>query len=165
MNRNGNRGFTLIELLIVVAIIGILAAIAIPNLLSAMQRAKQKRTMADMRSIATAWEARFVDENTYIAAGLAGTVNWPAAEVLSWVDMTAMLSPTYLRDVPAKDSWGSELEFRGDAANWWIRSAGKDRTFDGTAYTVLSTHDFACDIVYSDGTFVVYPEGLQLSTK
>src|SRR5438105_14359454 len=40
----------LIELLIVVAIIGILAAIAIPNLLTAMQRSKQKRTMADMRS-------------------------------------------------------------------------------------------------------------------
>ena len=62
MKRN-QKGFTLIELLIVVAIIGILAAIAIPNLLTAMQRAKQKRTMADIRTIATAWEARATDVN------------------------------------------------------------------------------------------------------
>ena len=69
MIKKNQKGFTLIELLIVVAIIGILAAIAIPNLLTAMQRAKQKRTMADMRTIATAWEARATDVNKYTAAG------------------------------------------------------------------------------------------------
>ena len=66
--RRDKRGFTLIELLIVVAIIGIIVAIAIPNLLNAIQRAKQKRTMADMRAIGTAAEAYAVDNNRYPAS-------------------------------------------------------------------------------------------------
>jgi len=57
------KGFTLIELLIVVAIIAILAAIAVPNFLEAQTRAKVSRVMADMRSIATAIEAYTVDYN------------------------------------------------------------------------------------------------------
>jgi prepilin-type N-terminal cleavage/methylation domain-containing protein len=56
-------GFTLIELLIVVAIIAILAAIAVPNFLEAQTRAKVSRVKADMRSFATAIEAYLVDNN------------------------------------------------------------------------------------------------------
>jgi prepilin-type N-terminal cleavage/methylation domain-containing protein len=59
------RGFTLIELLIVVAIIAILAAIAVPNFLEAQTRAKVSRAKADMRSIATAIEAYRIDFNAY----------------------------------------------------------------------------------------------------
>lgn len=60
-----SRGFTLIELLIVVAIIAILAAIAVPNFLEAQTRAKVSRVKADMRSAATALESYRIDWNGY----------------------------------------------------------------------------------------------------
>jgi len=60
-----SRGFTLIELLIVVAIIAILAAIAVPNFLEAQVRAKVSRVKNDLRSLATAQEAYYLDWNSY----------------------------------------------------------------------------------------------------
>ena len=59
------RAFTLIELLIVVAIIAILAAIAVPNFLTAQVRSKVSRAKSDMRSMATAIEAYAVDHKMY----------------------------------------------------------------------------------------------------
>ena len=59
------NAFTLIELLIVVAIISILSAIAVPNFLEAQVRSKISRTRADMRTIATALESYHVDNNHY----------------------------------------------------------------------------------------------------
>jgi type II secretion system protein G len=60
------RGFTLIELLIVVAIIAILAAIAVPNLMEAQVRAKVARAKADIRSMVTAIESYCVDNGRYM---------------------------------------------------------------------------------------------------
>jgi len=83
-----NGAFTLIELLIVVAIIAILAAIAVPNFLEAQVRAKVSRAKADMRSLATALEAYAVDINKYPTdrshyqhdISISGVEPWPGTE-------------------------------------------------------------------------------------
>ncbi|HEX7680298.1 MAG TPA: prepilin-type N-terminal cleavage/methylation domain-containing protein [Thermoanaerobaculia bacterium] len=162
MNKKHQKGFTLIELLIVVAIIGILAAIAIPNLLTAMQRAKQKRTMADIRTIATAWEARATDLNKYNAAG---AITLPAV-TLNHDTMTTILSPTYIKSLPPKDGWGNDfvynadVDFNGVAAQAYsILSFGRDGVAD--ARPGLATTNFDCDIIYQQGGFSQYPEGVQ----
>jgi len=145
------KGFTLIELLIVVAIIGIIAAIAIPNLLNAIQRGKQKRTMADMRAIGTAVESYAVDNNFYPAGGSA----------VSGIKNT--VEPRYIARLPVVDAWAHSIDYESTPSSspqkYSIESYGKDGVND--AIFAGSTTDFNNDIIFTQGIFSEYPEGSQ----
>ena len=161
MKRN-QKGFTLIELLIVVAIIGIIVAIAIPNLLNAIQRAKQKRTMGDMRSAGTAAEAYAVDFNHYPAAAgytIPSGVTFGGTFGKATSGFTVQVVPTYIRVLPLTDGWQSFFQYGSTGQAYAIGSYGKNGASD--ALIGGETTNFNDDIIFFNGQFVQYPMGAQ----
>ena len=168
--RNREKGFTLIELLIVVAIIGIIAALLIPNFLDALQKAKQKRTVADMRNSGTALFSWLTDQVGAAAAGQSttGTVDLTkySSASISGDALTTVLVPQYLQAVPVLDGWKHPFQYYVNFTNplakqvMAIRSLGRDNSAIGTSYSVTSFDptDYDQDIVWADGFFVRWPQ-------
>ncbi len=104
------KAFTLIELLIVVAIIGILAAIAVPNFLNAQVRAKIARTLSDMKAVVHGFALYQLDNGDWvpdydgIGMGLGGS------ELRTYMALTTPVS--YLSSIPL-DVWVNQEQFRG----------------------------------------------------
>jgi type II secretory pathway pseudopilin PulG len=138
--------------LVLLAIIGILAAIAIPNFITALQRSKQKRTMADIRTVASALDAYGTEHERE---------EFPPGETVG--ALRGPLQP-YVAALPAIDGWETEMRYAPlPERGYVIVSAGADKTFQAepTQYGRGPTTHFDCDIVFANGEFVQYPEGVQ----
>ena len=125
----------IVAVFVVIGFIGILAAIAVPNLLTAMQRSRQKRTVADMRTAAQKVEV-YKESNNKLPESI---------------------------DLPV-DGWSHPMRYATDGTNYWIVSAGKDGKFEEAEvwhYQPGTTTNFDCDIVFSNGEMQRYPEGLK----
>ena len=162
MNLRGSFAFTLIELLIVVAIIAILAAIAVPNFLEAQVRSKVSRVSADMRTCALAVEAYAVDNNAYpediYAPRYLGGTDWqtwrqlttPVAYITAIARDPFCTRPTRFHDAPYPYEYGAQsnrptpsqqLGYAVSGVYWVFCSVGPDGDTDydwGTAGDVAA---------------------------
>ncbi len=172
------KGFTLIELLIVVAIIGILAALLIPFALSAIQKAKQKGTMQDMNTIARAVIEHITDRG--FAPAQSGPLDASS-------EFYSALRPFYLKAMPAVDQWGTPFYIYCGTAiessgvdgvegtgtdDFIILSYGRDRQQTGFSYDpqspssvyfeVSSMHAFDEDLSIWNGYWIHVPKSAHL---
>ena len=146
------RGFTIIELLAVVAIIGIVSAIALVNYLGALNKARQRQSIADIREMAMAWERYAIDHDTY---QVSAAYQFPSGPV-SFEDLEAALVPAHARKIYPLDGWGNPYDLAFDGTSYAIRCRGRDGKIDDS-YESPDLNDIDTDLVFSQGQFVIYP--------
>ena len=139
--RRPQTGFTIIELLIVVAIIGIIAVLAIPNLISAIQRSRQSRTVADIRMISEGIEA-YQNDHAFYPVIENGTVSMLGTDL-----------EVYIRKFNDLDAWAEPIYYESISLGW--------NGVSNLPYVEGPTRTFDADIVFSDGNFIQWPEGPQ----
>jgi type II secretory pathway pseudopilin PulG len=150
---NHTMGFESLILLPATAGAGIIAAIAIPNFLTALQKGKQKATMGDMKSAAMAIESYITDY-------------YKAPEAKNFAELNSILSPFYIKVLPLKDAWGNDFHYyhgTGDKKDEYaIGSGGKDGVFNGWDqsgfYWVTTVRGFDNDIIFANGQFIYGPK-------
>jgi len=144
-----SRGFSLIELLIVCAVIGLIAAIAIPNLVNAIQRARQARTVGDIRAISNS-----------VAMYHQDYADFPIST--SWAEIATVEEAlnAYMENIPANDGWQRAFMYISDGDTYTVASYGLNGQFD-TPWTIGPIGFFDDDIVVNDGIFVQWPQGIQ----
>jgi general secretion pathway protein G len=123
-------GFTLIEIMVVVVILGILAAIVVPRIMSRPDEARVVKVQQDLRAIGAALDLYKLDNFSYptTAMGIEALVNKPAALApgANWRD------GGYLAKVPS-DPWGGEYQYLapGQHGEYDLYSLGADRALGG----------------------------------
>lgn len=162
------KGFTLLELVIVMAVLAILGTMMIPVFLDTMQRAKQRRTMAEIHMVGKAMMGWLTDEVAAAAAGASPVID--LTQFVGPIDAGAVLEPLlvpqYTNEIPSTDGWYHPYEYYLDTETpgaeriMAVRSAGRDRSFSATSYTVgpFATSHYDEDLVWADGYFVRWPQ-------
>lgn len=129
------KGFTLIELLIVVAIIAILAAIAVPNFLEAQVRAKVARVKSDQRTMATAIESYFVDHGSYLPNSN-GPGGGDPGETDSFIILTVLSTPiAYMSNALLPDPFPSRYAVDGSGGDIYTYTSAESA--DTAAFAVI----------------------------
>ena len=122
---------------------------AMQHLEAAIARSKQKRTVADLQTLAVAVEAYATDENEY-----------PPTSDLD--QLAKKVVPTYLRSMVRTDGWGKDYIYISDKRNYRILSAGPDgRLSPDSQQLGVVKGDFGDDLIFENGSFLQPAEQLR----